>query len=96
MFSIAINLLLKIEDQTFGLHSLRDSGYPRLLYLQYVNIGILYLEGEGPGLASIYSTVTKNKFSLLIKACRTALFWLILGKSEKLTRNAKERKQQRT
>ena len=49
------------------------------------------MEGEGPGFAFIYSTVTTNKFSLFIKACRTSLFWLILGKHEKLTSNAKER-----
>ena len=95
MFSIAVNLLLKIEDHTFRLYSLRDSGYPRRLYLQYINIGII-LEGEGRAFASIYSTVTKNKFSLFIKACRTSLFWLILGKNEKLKSNAKERKQQKT
>ena len=95
MSSIAINLLFEIEDHTFGLHRLLDSGYPRLSYLQYVNIGMILGRRESR-LVSIYSTVTTNKFNLFIKACRASLFWLILGKNEKLTSNAKERKQQRT
>ena len=94
MLSIAINLLLKIEDHTFGLHSLPDSRYPRLLYLQYVKIGMIDTWKERIQALHLFIPLSlKNKFSLFIKACRTSLFWLILGKNEKLISNAKGRKQ---
>ena len=82
MFSIAINLLIKIEDHIFGLHNLRDSGYPRLLYLQYVNICIIIGRKRVHVFHLFVPLSVKNKFSVFIKACWTSLFWLILGKND--------------